>query len=87
MERKHAPFSGWIGSKKSKQIFVVTSVLPTKAGSHRIYVRTIVQISTKLYQNPYKYKYLKELCKIFWSFQFFVVNLHGFLWTRQKQHI
>ena len=34
---------------------------------------------TKLYQNPYKYKYLKDLCKIFWSFHFFVVNLHDFL--------
>ena len=33
---------------------------------------------TKLYQNPYKYKYLKDLCKIFWSFHFFVVNLHDF---------
>ena len=82
MERKHAPFSCWIGPKMRN---VVTSVLPK--GSHRIYVRTIVQISTKSYQNPYKYKYLKDLCKIFWLFQFFVVNLHGFLWTRQKQHI
>lgn len=72
-------------SDRSKMRNVVTSVLPK--GSHRIYVRTIVQTPTKLYQNPYKYKYLKDLCKIFWSFHFFVVNLHDFCGLLHLQHI
>lgn len=43
-----------------------------------IYVRTIVQTSTKSYKNPYKCKYLTDLFYFFWIFQFFVVPLSGF---------